>query len=364
MLLSPQTLVPLFLSLICIFAFQTAALPAPAASYHVLESLHHIPEGWSEDTATPRPEGSTPWRLRIHLTQQNRALFEEKVINVRNATLPQIPLLHLTVFMWRYEILDQELIGIILILPQISTPRNPEYGMHMSQTAIRAMLQPTAETIRKTTKWLSESGISTEKMSMDGDVLYVYTTLEGAENLLQAKYRSFKDEIRGVVKVRALEYSIPAGLEGHIDTIQPTTMFGRVKAMKSTLHGSRPAPSEGVSGGSPSDKASVDSDAVNPSCNSTITPTCLRALYGFANYTPPDVKGKTSLLGIGGFLEQWAQYDDTAAFLAKYDPADASANFSYALINGGYGTTSSHSSCFSQRMSWKPLSWHCFTHSL
>ena len=209
--------------------------------------------------------------------------------------------------------------------------------MYMSQATIRAFLQPAAETVRKTTEWLLDSGIPTEKVSLDGDVLYIDTSLQDAEDLLQTKYRNYKDESSGVVKKRALQYSIPAGLKEHIETIQPTTMFGKVQAMKSTLHGSQPAMKKGYVGTSSSVEANAKaiSAAVDPSCNSSITPGCLRELYSFANYTPPMVGNKTSLLGIGGFLEQWAQYDDTAAFLAKYDPADATANFTYALINGG-----------------------------
>ena len=209
--------------------------------------------------------------------------------------------------------------------------------MHMSQRAIRAMLQPASETIRKTKQWLSDSGIPADNVSLDGDVIYVDTTLKDAEDLLQTKYRTYRDVNSGMLKTRALKYGIPVELRGHIDTIQPTTMFGSVRAMKSSLHGSHLAENKGYVVKA---DAGSDSELVAASCNTSITPDCLRELYGFQNYTPPMVQGKTSLLGIGSFLEEYANFDDTEAFLQKYDPADAKANFTYALINGGYDTFS------------------------
>jgi tripeptidyl-peptidase-1 len=54
------------------------------------------------------------------------------------------------------------------------------------------------------------------------------------------------------------------------------------------------------------------SDATVPSsCSSTITPACLRALYGTSSYTPAATS--TNKLGVAGYLEEYANDADLQA---------------------------------------------------
>ena len=73
-------------------------------------------------------------------------------------------------------------------------------------------------------------------------------------------------------------------------------------------------------------------------CNTTITPTCLRELYNIGKFQGSLKNG--NLLGICGYLEEYAKYDDLEQFVTTYTPEEdpAIANFTYVLINGGLGT--------------------------
>src|SRR5882762_9714308 len=98
--------------------------------------------------------------------------------------------------------------------------------------------------------------------------------------------------------VRTLEYSLPRSLRGHVDVVTPTTYFGTMRSMKAT------------SFLQPTIK-SIESDIEGvgaPSCDIAITPSCLRMLYKTAFYKPKATK--KNLLGIAGYLEQYANYAD------------------------------------------------------
>lgn len=86
--------------------------------------------------------------------------------------------------------------------------------------------------------------------------------------------------------------------------IQPTTRFGQMRPQRSTVfevvrgpQGQGPLP-----GKAKLQTAGGDGDGgLDPSCNSTVTPACLRALYEVGDaYADPDVP---TVLGVGGFLE-------------------------------------------------------------
>ena len=73
-------------------------------------------------------------------------------------------------------------------------------------------------------------------------------------------------------------------------------------------------------------------------CNTTITPTCLRELYNIGKFQGSLKNG--NLLGICGYLEEYAKYADLEQFVTTYTPEEdpAIANFTFVLINGGLST--------------------------
>lgn len=145
----------------------------------------------------------------------------------------------------------------------------------------------------------------------------------------------------GDVLVRTTQYSLPHHLDGHIELIQPTTVFNRAKAQRTTHHfmGLDTASSQpsGANITIPGYGVTVDI-----SCNSTITVSCLKQLYNAVDYTPK--ASDKNMIGITGYLEQFANFADLQSFYEDQVPAAVNTSFDVVLINGLYFTTSSPSS--------------------
>ena len=128
--------------------------------------------------------------------------------------------------------------------------------------------------------------------------------------------------------LRTLEYSVPSVLVGHLDMIQPTTYFG-VKQFRSTISEHHAIEK---------DEFHIEATQAVTGCTGTrITPTCLAHLYNFAN-----AKNQTTgLLGVAGFLEEYAIKTDFSTFLNSYAYFNNKAkSFTCTGVNGGTCPTS------------------------
>lgn len=116
------------------------------------------------------------------------------------------------------------------------------------------------------------------------------------------KYNVYRHSKTSEYVIRTLSYSLPTLLSGHVDVVAPTTYFGTLRSMKATSFKQpniKPVDSN----------VNVVVDAVDAkSCSSTITPSCLRALYKTASYTPKATDQNS--FGIAGYLEEFANFAD------------------------------------------------------
>ncbi|KAF3931213.1 Aorsin [Dactylella cylindrospora] len=274
---------------------QAHPLSSISSSYETFESLSTIPRGW-EEVSGKNVDPSTPIKLRIHMKQQNVADFER-------------------------------------VLLDMSTPSHPSYGNHMRQEEINAMLRPHEDTFASVKDWLRNSGF-TDNWSINHNWIVISTTVDRVETLLEAKYKYFRNTNTGDQVIRTMSYSVPSDIRSHITMIQPTTLFGRVSAMKSTI--------STISSVEDADslrtaKAGSIHDGLDPvACNKTITPDCLAALYKYKHFRPSIRRGNK--IGINGFLEQYAQNDDLSQFLKEYKPNAENFTFTCAPVNGGLCT--------------------------
>lgn len=206
-------------------------------------------------------------------------------------------------------------------LYDISTPSHPSYGQHMKRDELKALLRPTPQSTEAVLKWLKDSGISAEEIEDDGEWINFIATISQAEEMMDTTFETYQSTLRdNVYRTRTLHYSIPEELHDHIDMIQPTTRFGQIRAERSLIK------SVEVLG-----KASAQ--AVNlTACNTTITPQCLKDLYNIGDYTPK--ASKKNLLGVNGFLEQYARFDDLKQFAALYAPYIKKPTFTWTSVNG------------------------------
>jgi hypothetical protein len=102
--------------------------------------------------------------------------------------------------------------------------------------------------------------------------------------------------------VRTTSYSLPTNLHTHVEVVQPTTMFGRFKPEKSTIF-SFDAVTELLDTASealPFVLGDASGVTVDPSCNKTITVSCLLQLYNAVGYVPSN--DPKNSIGITGYL--------------------------------------------------------------
>jgi tripeptidyl-peptidase-1 len=204
-------------------------------------------------------------------------------------------------------------------LMEVSDPEHARYGQHLKRDELRELIKPRAESTRAVLSWLEESGISSKDIKDDGEWITFHAPVKRAEAMMGTIFKTYQSEIRPDVKrVRSLSYSVPKAVRDHIDMIQPTTRFGQIKAERSNVLTQEAAPFSVVAANSP--------------CNTTITPACLRVLYNFADYQV-DPKGAVKL-GVNGFLEQYARYDDLDQFTSTFAPYAVGSNFSFTSVNG------------------------------
>lgn len=71
---------------------------------------------------------------------------------------------------------------------------------------------------------------------------------------------------------------------------------------------------------------------VDPSCNATVTLSCLQQLYNFVDYEP-QVPEKNSI-GISSYLEQFANLQDLKSFYLEQRPEAANSTFEFISVNG------------------------------
>ena len=177
--------------------------------------------------------------------------------------------------------------------------------------------------------WLKAEQVSDSDVQDDGDWISFIVPVSQAETMLHTRFHYYHNAAADRTMIRTLQYSIPQSLHGYVQMIQPTTRFGQMRPERSSIF----------------DVFDVEADTpptgYDPTfCNTTITPGCLRGLYGLDNFTAPYSGSK---FGISGYLKQYARYDLLEEFLTVYAPYATSDNFTVVSINGGLNTQNSTS---------------------
>lgn len=202
----------------------------------------------------------------------------------------------------------------------VSSPSSPRYGQHLKRHELKDLIKPRAESSDAVMSWLEASGIESRDVHNDGEWINFYAPVKRAEEMMTADFKTYRSHVRrDVLKVRSLSYSVPKEIRSHIDMIHPITRFGQLHAERNHVltQGAAIAAAAGP---------------VNASCNTVVTPECLANLYNFADYK---VKPNAPVtIGVNGFLEQYARYNDFAQFAQQYAPYAVGSNFSYVLVAG------------------------------
>ncbi|KAF8914258.1 subtilisin-like protein [Gymnopilus junonius] len=270
------------------------AIPTRDCAYNVKESID-IPHGWVKHSAAPADHRIV---LKIGLPQPNFHVLEK----------------HL------YEVSD---------------PDHERYGQHLSKEEVEELVTPHPESLDLVNEWLSGFGITEDELlrSPAKDWITIKVPVSMAEKMLDTKYHVFQHTASGDYLVRTTSYSLPSNLHDHVDVIQPTTLFGRFQKEKSSIFDVVSVKNTIVQASKSEPAISLSSGVtVDPSCNQTITITCLQQLYNAVGFTP-SAKGNT--IGITGYLAQIANFQDLQTFFSEQVPAAVNSSFKFVTINGG-----------------------------
>ncbi|KAL5116456.1 Tripeptidyl-peptidase sed2 [Pleosporales sp. CAS-2024a] len=252
-----------------------------------VEHLRRVPDGWNE-VGAPSADHSMVFRIAVRSADSS--------------------------------LLDRTLM-------EVSSPSSSRYGKHLQRSELKDLIKPRAESSDAVLNWLQASGIQARDVANDGEWISFRAPVKRAEEMMAAKFRTYQSKTRRHVrKVRALSYSVPNEIRSHIDMIHPITRFGLLQPERSQAF---------------TQDAVMDTLAVNATCNTTVTPSCLADLYKFADYKV-DASAPVCI-GVNGFLEQYARYADFAKFTSMYAPKAAGTNFTYTLVAGGLNNQSSTS---------------------
>ncbi|KAH8694224.1 tripeptidyl peptidase A [Talaromyces proteolyticus] len=266
-----------FLLAVCLLSSLSVRVAGNPDSH---EYLSGIPSGWSHAS---KPGDNTSIHLSISLALQNIDQLETE-------------------------------------LRRVSTPDSSEYGQYQDSDEVLSKFGPSQASVAAVTSWLMESDI--EHIYNNNQSISFFTTVSQANSLLNAKFDYYTDG--SISKLRTLSYSIPRHLKQDIDLISPTTYFGKSTAARNIhFHKSKREMPGAATSNPPS------SISVAPSCQSAITPDCVKQLYSIGNYTPTAKSG--SRIGFGSFLNNSAIYADLARYEKYYGLP--SQNFTKVLIN-------------------------------
>ncbi|KAI8630014.1 subtilisin-like protein [Xylariaceae sp. FL1651] len=269
-----------------------ALLQAVAEGKNVLvESLHKVPTGW---TKLRNASGDQLIKLRVALEQPNLDQFEQTLYD-------------------------------------ISTPQHPLYGQHLSREEVMELVKPSEESTTTVLNWLRSAGIGENDIEEDGEWVNFKTTVSKAADMLNTEFGVYSHVGSEKESIRTLHYSVPEEVESHITMIQPTTRFGQIRPQNvqiSHVFEQDELPSL------IQDAAKVPTQQLNAtSCNVTITPECLRALYNIGEtQANPKAPG---FFGVSGFLEEYAKHDALDEFLGRWAPYALAQNFTTISVNGG-----------------------------
>ncbi|KAJ6606083.1 subtilisin-like protein [Mycena vulgaris] len=220
----------------------------------------------------------------------------------------------------RINLVQNDLVGLESALNAASFPDSPLYGQWLTKEEVEAFSRPTEETTAAVTQWLSDNGIESTTLTPAGDWISFNVPVNKANQLLKADFSIFTHVDSGKESIRTLEYSLPAELSRHVNLVTPTTSFSRPMRSGPVLSFTN---------------AVVPSPDATPaaSCNATITPSCLQALY---NIPTTAATNKNNVIGVAGFGDQFANQADLTQFLKALRPDMASTtSFTLTSVDGG-----------------------------
>ncbi|KAI9448987.1 subtilisin-like protein [Lactarius psammicola] len=214
--------------------------------------------------------------------------------------------------------------ALIDALYEVSTPKHPKYGAHLSKEQVARLVAPHPDTIELVNSWLEHYGVPSSSVSTSHGGSWLTLTgvpVSQANDLLGTSYQLYQHVETKDCVLRTLGYALPEVLHAHVQTVAPTTYFGSPRTPRQTLRKR--------SGGEMSGElVKVLSNRVNGP--GYVTPSYLRELYNTEGYAPAATD--RNVLGIVGYHGDYPSQDDLATFMREYRTDGVDARFTLVRI--------------------------------
>ncbi|KAI0127380.1 tripeptidyl-peptidase-like protein [Xylariales sp. AK1849] len=226
-------------------------------------------------------------------------------------------------------------------LAATSDPNHAEYGHHLTKDEVDAYQTPDHDALRSVSSWLRDEGVMNARI--EGASIKFRSSSEKVRSLLDADIGRYSFR-RSPTYLRAPRYTIPDHLAGHIRFVHPLSHFAKP---------ARTLPEELTRRDTSLRRGTARRDVVRrdtkytpykvvprqnqvnesqPCPNGTV-PECLQGMYKVPS--PDEGCGKSGTskarLGVAGFLDQYAHYDDIGSFLQKYAPGVAARGYNFTV---------------------------------
>lgn len=226
-----------------------------------------------------------------------------------------------------------------------SDPDSPDYGKHWTSEQIIDHFKPSDDTVDAVRQWLVDSGIADSRITHTDNKGWFALTVTGdeANKLLKTQFHEFEDSHTGKVTPGCDEYSLPEHIREHVDYVTPgIKLFSSSRASRTTVE--RRSILHGGPGGTsfpilfaPAPFFPAPDDL--STCDVTITPACIRALYNIPKPTLPP--NPSNALGIyESELEFYTQTDLDLFFKNLSSNIPPGTHPDNVSIDGGQAETS------------------------
>ncbi|KAI9439517.1 subtilisin-like protein [Lactarius indigo] len=222
--------------------------------------------------------------------------------------------------------------ALIDALNEVSNPRHPRYGAHLSREQVADIVAPHPHTFQLIHSWLDHHRIPSSSISVTHGGSFLTVTgvsVSQANDLLSASYQLYAHAKTNETIVRTLGYSLPAVLHGHVQTVAPTTFFSsQLTPWQTPYKRSDVAAVELVEPPSGEPVTKPLSRRING-----VTPAFLRWLYSTFAYVPSAMD--RNVVGVTGYKGEYPNPADLASYMRDYRPDGSDATYAVALVNGG-----------------------------
>lgn len=198
------------------------------------------------------------------------------------------------------------------MLMDVSDPRSPKYGQHLSTEEVVKVFSASDEVIEATALWITSTlGIGKERLTLGAGRgwLTFQSSIQEAEALLNTEYWLYEHTLDEQMAMGTDYYSVPEELAEHIDFVFPGVVLGEIHkgpTATSSTSDTKPRPL----------KRSPRQQTADATCADLVTPACIKEVYGLP--TADKAHPNNSM----GIFEQssWYQNEDLDLFFQAYAP--------------------------------------------